>query len=267
MKVMIAGAGSVGRSIAVELTKRGHEVTIVDRNPHAMRVASVPLADWVLADACELSTLSSVLLGDCDVVVAATGDDKANLVVSLLSKTEFGVPRVVARINNPANEWLFDESWGVDVPVSTPRLMTTLIEEAVSAGEMVRRLDFHRSGASLHQATIPRKAPIVGMAISDIILPPDIVINAIVRDGVPLMADPDVSVESGDQILVLVGSNAEDHLATLEALISPASPAAPASPAVEAAPAAPAVAEATPPAAPAKPIPEPPVAPGIATAD
>lgn len=85
---------------------------LVDRSPAAMRVASVAEAEWLLADACEPSALVEAQVADCDVVVAATGDDKVNLVVSLLAKTEFGVPRVVARVNNPKNEWMFDEAWG-----------------------------------------------------------------------------------------------------------------------------------------------------------
>src|SRR5215217_6767969 len=124
MRVVIAGAGSVGRSIARELLSNGHQVLLIDRLPRAVQTQRV-------ADACEISSLHEAGLEKCDVVVAATGDDKANLVVSLLAKTEFGVPRTVARVNNPKNEWMFDEAWGVDVAVSTPRLMTALVEEAV----------------------------------------------------------------------------------------------------------------------------------------
>ena len=219
MKVMIAGAGSVGRSIAKELTKRDQDVTIVDNNPKAMRVATVPLANWVLADACELSTLTDIELDTCDVVVAATGDDKANLVVSLLAKTEFGVPRVVARVNNPANEWLFDESWGVDYPVSTPRIMTMLIEDAVSSGELVRRLDFHDSGAGLYQVTIPFGAKIAGKAIHSIDLPQGVLITTVIREGVPALPERDLVVSSGDQILLIVPKGAEEDLSAVESLV------------------------------------------------
>ena len=96
MRVVIAGAGSVGRSIATELLVSGHQVTLIDKQPSAMRVASVADAEWLLADACELSSLLQAQVDTCDVIVAATGDDKANLVVSLLAKTECGVPRTVA---------------------------------------------------------------------------------------------------------------------------------------------------------------------------
>ena len=89
---------------------------------------------WVVADACELSELARADLDQADVVAAVTGDDEDNLVISLLAKQEFAVPRVVARVNNPKNEWMFNEMWGVDVSVSTPHLLTALVEEAVSVG-------------------------------------------------------------------------------------------------------------------------------------
>ncbi|MGN6474990.1 MAG: potassium channel family protein, partial [Mycobacteriales bacterium] len=138
MRVCIAGAGNVGRSIARELVGNGHEVTLIEREPKAFKTDSVPGAAWLLADACELSSLEQADLQDCNVVIAATGDDKVNLVLSLLAKTEYGVPRVVARVNHPKNEWLFNEAWGVDVAVSTPRLLSALVEEAVTVGDLVR---------------------------------------------------------------------------------------------------------------------------------
>jgi trk system potassium uptake protein TrkA len=101
MRVAIAGAGAVGRSIARELLENGHEVLLIDKNPRSIKVDSLPRAEWLLADACEITSLDEAGLERCNVVIAATGDDKVNLVVSLLAKTEYGVPRVVARINHP----------------------------------------------------------------------------------------------------------------------------------------------------------------------
>ena len=134
MRIAIAGAGNVGRAIARELLDNGHRVLLIDRDPKALKLESVPDAEWLMADACEIASLDKASLNDCQVLVAATGDDKANLVVSLLAKQEFAVPRVVARVNNPKNEWMFNETWGVDVSVSTPHLITGLVQEAVSVG-------------------------------------------------------------------------------------------------------------------------------------
>ena len=144
MRVTIAGAGNVGRSIAKELIANGHSVLLIDRAPDAIKPASVPEAEWLLADACELASLAEARLDTSDVSIAATGDDKVNLVHSLLAKTEFGVPRTVARVNHPNNEWLFDNMWGVDVAVSTPRLMCALVEEAVTVGDLVRLMTFQK---------------------------------------------------------------------------------------------------------------------------
>ena len=138
MRVAIAGAGNVGRAIARELLDSGHQVLLIDRDPKALKLESVPEAEWLMADACEISSLDNAKLHTCQVLIAATGDDKVNLVASLLGKTEYGVPRVVARVNHPKNEWLFDAAWGVDVAVSTPRIISALVEEAVSVGDVVR---------------------------------------------------------------------------------------------------------------------------------
>src|SRR5690606_19673148 len=121
-----------------------HEVMLIERKSDHIEPSSVPEARWILADACELSSLESAGIEEYDVVIAATGDDKANLVLSLLATTEFGVPRVVARVNDPRNEWLFDESWGVDVAVSTPRMLAALVEEAVTVGDLVRLMTLRK---------------------------------------------------------------------------------------------------------------------------
>jgi len=181
MRVVIAGAGSVGRSIARELLINGHQVLLVDRDPAAIKVSSVPDAEWLLADACEISSLAEAGLADCDVVVAASGDDKVNLVVSLLAKTEYGVPRTVARVNTPSNEWMFDEAWGVDVAVSTPRLMTALVEEAVAIGDLVRIFTFQQGHANMVELTLPDDSPLAGTRVGDIGWPADTVLIGIIR--------------------------------------------------------------------------------------
>ena len=133
----------------------------------------MPDAEWLLADACEMSSLQEAQLHRCQVVVAASGDDKVNLVVSLLAKTEFGVPRVVARVNHPANEQLFNESWGVDVAVSTPRMLCALVEEAVTVGDLVRLFTFRQGEANLVELTLPDDSPQLGHRVGDVRWPPD----------------------------------------------------------------------------------------------
>ncbi len=180
MKVAIAGAGAVGRSIARELVEN-HEVTLLERNPDHIDVDAIPAAHWRLGDACELTLLESVKLEEFDVMIAATGDDKANVVVSLLAKTEFAVPRVVARVNDPRNEWLFDENWGVDVAVSTPRMLASLVEEAVAVGDLVRLMEFRKGQANLVEITLPDDTPWGGKPVKRLDLPRDAALVTILR--------------------------------------------------------------------------------------
>ncbi|WP_327069178.1 TrkA family potassium uptake protein [Kitasatospora sp. NBC_01250] len=217
MRVAIAGAGAVGRSIAGELLENGHEVLLVDKNPNSISVERVPMAEWLLADACEITALDEAALQQCHVVIAATGDDKVNLVVSLLAKTEYGVPRVVARVNNPKNEWLFNESWGVDVAVSTPRLMSALVEEAVSVGDLVRLMRFSQGNANLVELTLAPDTELVGTRVGDVSWPTDTALVTIIREGRVLVPARDDTLESGDELLFVAAQEREEEL---EALLS-----------------------------------------------
>jgi trk system potassium uptake protein TrkA len=212
MRVAIAGAGNVGRSIAGELIENGHTVMLIDREPRMMRAHLVPNAEWVLADACEVSSLEEAGLAQCDVVVAATGDDKTNLVLSLLAKTEFAVARVVARVNRAENEWLFTDQWGVDVAVSKPRLMAALVEEAVSVGDLVRLMTFRQGQANLVEITLAPDAPFVGRAVREVALPRDSALVAILRGGRVLVPSPDDPLESGDELMFLCTAEVEDEI-------------------------------------------------------
>lgn len=215
MRVAIAGAGNVGRSIASELVENGHEILLIDRDPDAIKPTSLPEAEWLLADACELSSLEEAGLDSCDVAIAATGDDKANLVMSLLAKTEFGVPRTVGRVNHPKNEWMFNDVWGVDVAVSTPRLMSALVEEAVSVGDLVRLMTFHEGEANLVEMTLPADSPTVGRRVADLTWPGDVVLVAIIRDGHARAPEADGALEGGDELLFVTAQDYERELADM----------------------------------------------------
>ncbi|PWD49829.1 potassium transporter TrkA [Serinibacter arcticus] len=212
MRVVIAGAGSVGRSIARELLGHHHDVTLIDRNPAAMRVASVAEAEWLLGDACEMSTLEEARLEECDVVVAATGDDKVNLVLSLIARTEFAVPRTVARVNNPKNEWMFDETWGVDVPVSTPRIMTSLVEEAVSVGDLVKLFELQASGAGMYEVTLADDSHLVGARVGEVAWPVDVVLATILRSGRAIPPSQDDTLEGRDQLVFVISTPLGDDV-------------------------------------------------------
>ncbi|MEY3278687.1 MAG: hypothetical protein RLZZ426_1173 [Actinomycetota bacterium] len=217
MRVAIAGAGKVGRSIARELTANGHDVLLIDRDAAKVRPDAFEGTRILVADACEASALEAADLPSCQVMVAATGDDKVNLVVSLLAKTEYGVPRVVARVNHPKNEWMFDESWGVDVAVSTPRMLSALVEEAVTVGDLVRLLTFRTGQAELVEMTLSPDSHLVNKRVDEIQLPADISLVAILRGPRVIAPSPDDLLEPADELLFVA---APDQVAALETLLS-----------------------------------------------
>jgi trk system potassium uptake protein TrkA len=212
MKIAIAGAGNVGRSIARELLENGHHILLIDRDPKALKIESVPNAEWLMADVCEISSLDNAKLDTCQVLIAATGDDKVNLVASLLAKTEYGVPRVVARVNHPKNEWMFDSSWGVDVSVSTPRIISAIVEEAVSVGDVVRLFSLRKGEASLVEITLPEEAKCLGRTVEEVKLPDNATLAAIVRDGQVITPHAHDVYSAGDELLFIATEAAEELL-------------------------------------------------------
>ena len=217
MRVAIAGAGSVGRSIAAELSESGHEVLLIDRDTRAIGVDELPRAEWLLADACELASLEDARLADFDAVVAASSDDKVNLVVALLAKTEFGVPRVIARINDPRNEWLFTDAWGVDVAVSPPRLIASLVDDPALADEAPDAAAVSLPETDLLEFTLPPGAPHAGRPVRELLpgLPEDIVLVAVVRDGRVRPPSPTTVLEPGDDLVFLSSAASVEELGAL----------------------------------------------------
>jgi trk system potassium uptake protein TrkA len=211
VKVAIAGAGNVGVFIAADLKEAGHEVLLIEQDPDLVTRQRASLdVNWFIGDACEFNNLNDAGLAGVDVVVAATGDDEDNLVISLLAKQEFAVPRVVARVNHPKNEWLFNEAWGVDVSVSTPHLLTALVEEAVSVGSLVRLLQFEGGEARLVEVTLAEDSPAADIAIAELQVPRDATVVAVIREGHVIVPRGDTVVQGGDEVLVLVTPDSED---------------------------------------------------------
>jgi trk system potassium uptake protein TrkA len=216
MRVAIAGAGKVGLFIANDLASNGHDVLLMEQDPSvAEHSPSAPGVEWFVGDACEVSSLREAGLEQCEVVVAATGDDEDNLVVSLLAKQEFAVPRVIARVNHPKNEWLFNENWGVDVSVSTPQLITALVEEAVTVGRLVRILQFEGGQARLVEVTLADDSPAIDQSIAELDVPRNATIVAIVREEHVVMPRGDSIFEAGDEVLAMVTPESEDEVRRL----------------------------------------------------
>jgi trk system potassium uptake protein len=211
MKVAIAGAGNVGSYIADDLMTAGHDVLLIEKDADLVaKMRPTMNVTWVVADACEVQSMDEAGIGEVDVMVAATGEDQVNLVISILAKQEFAVPKVVARVNHPKNRWLFNETWGVDVSVSTPHLLTALVEEAVSVGSLVRLLQLEGGEARLVEVTLAEDSPAAGKSIADLDVPRDATVVAVVREGRVVVPRGDTVVGPGDEVLCLVTPDSED---------------------------------------------------------
>lgn len=212
MKVVVAGAGNIGRYLAVDLARRGHETTVIDQSPEALASVSDGTMHPVRGDACDPTVLEACGVREADVVVAATGDDEDNLVISLLAKQEFAVPRVLARVNHPTNEWLFNDSWGVDLAVSPPHLLTALVEEEVTAGDVVDLLKLERGAVHLMEVRLDDHSEAVGRRIEELDLPPDLILVAVVRSGHVVACRGTTPLAEGDEVLALVPDGRQEEL-------------------------------------------------------
>lgn len=214
MKVVVAGAGNIGRYLAEDLARRGHEVTLIELADTVLAKMNPERVTAIRGDACAPPVLERAGVREADVVVAATGDDEDNLVVSLLAKEEFAVPRVIARVNHPTNEWLFDEQWGVDVAVSPPHLLTALVEEEVSTGDLVSIMRLQRGQVELVEVRLDERSPAINRRVQDLDLPSDITLVAVVREGHVTPCRGTTPLAAGDEVLALCATGRQDELRT-----------------------------------------------------
>ncbi|MGW2516396.1 potassium channel family protein [Streptomyces sp. NPDC001617] len=213
MKALIAGAGRLGTQIAQVLAAARNEVTLVDIDDDRVAELEGRLPVRLLAgDACEPGVLEHAGVLTADLVIAATGDDEDNLVISLLAKRQFEVPRVAARVNDAENTWLFDRNWGVDtaVPAATP--LISLIEEATGATDTVALLRLSKAGVDVIETAITAQSRAAGRALAEITLPAGTVIATVVRDGQPTVPTPEMRLRPGDELLVVSHAATEQEI-------------------------------------------------------
>ncbi len=201
--VLIIGGGKVGFYLAKHLIERGYEVTLCEKNAeraewitHQLGTVSI-----MVGDGDEMAFLATTGIERAGVVVACTGDDEDNLIACQLAKRKFGVPRTIARVNNPTNVKVF-KTLGIDVPVSATELLMGLIEAELGHSELVRGVAVKASGANLVDVALPELSSLVGRRISDVNLPEGEVIVCIVRGGKPVVPQPDEVVEKGDELII-----------------------------------------------------------------
>ncbi|HYJ61064.1 MAG TPA: TrkA family potassium uptake protein [Actinomycetota bacterium] len=214
MRVVVTGGGAIGRHLAHDLAEREHDVTLIEQDRATVDelLEEISAVKVLLGDACEPWVLEGAQLAEADVVVAATGDDEDNLVTSLLAKQEFAVPRVLARVNHPKNEWLFTPMWGVDQAVSPPHILTAMVEEAVTTGDLVQLLRLEGGKISIVEMKLEAGSPAAGRPIYELRLPAGATIVAIVRDHHVVIPQPETVLTDGDEVLALTEPDQERAL-------------------------------------------------------
>lgn len=220
--VMIVGGGKVGSYLASLLLSQGYRVKVIesDREEIARLKLSLPPEVLVLGNGTDPNILESAGVRLASVVAAVTGEDEANLVVAGLARSEFGVPRIIGRVNNPRNAWLFTPEMGVDVAVNQADLMAHLIAEEMSLGDMMTLLKLRKGQFSLVEEKVDPTALVVGKRVREIQLPEDCQLVALIRKGELLVPHGDTVLQAADEVLAIVHGS---QVAQLAAILGPRS--------------------------------------------
>lgn len=216
MNIIIVGGGKVGKNLARMLHQEGrHTVTLIELRDAlvAKLAAMLPGIRVIEGDGCDPRVLRDAGIERADAVAAVTGDDEDNLVVALLSKREFRVGRVAARINNPKNAWLFTSRMGVDVPVDNTLLMARSLEADINLGAMVRMLRLREGRVTLVELTVAEESGVIDRPISALGLPPECVLAAVLRGDQVIIPSGDTRLQAGDQVVALARLEREAELA------------------------------------------------------
>lgn len=214
MFVIIVGGGKTGSHLAELLLAGRHQVKVIDRRPEVIEKlkTELPAEAVIRGDGADPKVLINVGIRKAHVVAAVTGDDEDNLVVSTLARFEFRVRRIIARVNNPKNAWLFTAEMGVDVAINQADLMAKLIAEEMSLGDMMTLVKLRKGEVSIVEEKIEAGAPAAGQAIKDVPLPSGCTLAAVVRKGEVITPRGDTLLQPNDEVLAVVRSSQEAEL-------------------------------------------------------
>jgi trk system potassium uptake protein TrkA len=217
MYVIVVGGGNTGSQLAKFLIDEGHTVRVVDERPAVLEklAKEIPADCIVNGDGSSPAVLEKAGIQKAQVLAAVTGSDETNLVITSLARFEFNVRRVIARINNSKNAWLFTPEMGVDVSLNQAEILARLTAEEMSLGDMMTMLKIRRGKYSIVEEKIPLGAPIIGLAIKDLTFPNNCVISGIIRHGEIILPRGTTTLEEGDEVLALVDDHAREQLAKL----------------------------------------------------
>jgi trk system potassium uptake protein TrkA len=217
MFVIIVGGGKTGSQLATELLNGGHKVRLVEDRPAVLERLKGELPGEVVfdGDGSSPSVLENAGIGQAQVLAAVTGDDEDNLVITTLGRFEFGVPRIIARVNNPKNMWLFTPEMGVDVALSQSDILAKLIAEEMSLGDMMTLLKLRKGEYSIVEEKVDPRAVVVGKILRDIELPSQCVFVAVIRKGELIVPNGNTELTPVDEVIALVHASQAQQLADL----------------------------------------------------
>lgn len=217
MFVIIVGGGKTGSQLAVELLQEGHQVVVIEARASVLERLRQELPVEVIldGDGSSPAVLEKAGIEEAQVLAAVTGEDETNLVITTLARFEFGVPRTIARVNNPKNKWLFDSDMGVDVALSQADILAKLIAEEMSLGDMMTLLKLRKGEYAIIEEKVHPQAPVVGMTLRDINLPPECVFVAVLRKGRLIVPKGDTELQPVDEVIALVHTKQKAKLAAL----------------------------------------------------
>lgn len=215
MNVVVVGGGNTGSHLAKILIDASHTVRVIEERPSILEKLGQEISQESIinGDGSSPVILEKAGIQKAQVLVAATGSDETNLVITSLGKFEFNVPRVIARINNPKNAWLFTADMGVDVSLNQSEILASLSAEEMSINDMMTLAKLRRGKYSLVEEKIAPNSPVIGIAIKDMPLPQNCVISGIIRKGEIVLPRGVTTLEEGDEVLALVDDSAREQLA------------------------------------------------------
>lgn len=215
MFVIIAGGGRTASTLATVLLQQNHEVRLIERRREVLTYLHRELPTEAIheGDATQPHVLEEAGIRRAHVLACSMPDDADNLAICFAARTLYAVPRTIACINNPRTAWLFDQRFHVDVALNQAEILSSLIEEEMSLGDMMILLKLRRGRYALVEEKIPEGARAVGLAIRELQLPPHSVIAAVIRRGEVLIPRGELRFEADDEVLAIVDPPAAETLA------------------------------------------------------
>jgi trk/ktr system potassium uptake protein len=212
MYIIIVGGGKVGYYLTKHLLSAGHEVVVIEKNQKKVEAIINDLGGVaIVGDGSDAGPMLEAGMNRADIVVAATGDDEDNLIISQMAKKKFGVKRAIARINNPKNEHIFSVL-GINSTVSYVDALVAQIEREIPAHSLIHLLTLRDVGASFVETQVPDGAAVVGVPMSELSLPDDFLIALLIRDGQAIIPKGTTTLQAGDQVVAVTALEHEEVL-------------------------------------------------------